>query len=64
MRGILKARKLGVVVPAIYYAEQEASTIYMEKVVATTSKEMLVPGRLDAEGLAPFHLQLQSIMGY
>ena len=48
VRALLKARKLGILVPAIYFAEPEASTIYMEKLDAVTSKEALLPGRLDA----------------
>ena len=47
MRASLKARKLGILTPVIYFAEHEASTIYMEKLEARTVKEMLMPGVLD-----------------
>lgn len=50
VRATLKARKLGLLTPAVYFAENDASTIYMEKLDARTVKEMLLPGNLDAEG--------------
>ena len=50
VRAILKARKLGVLTPAVYFAEPEASTIYMEKLDAKMLKELLVPGSLSSEG--------------
>ena len=53
VRASLKARKLGVLTPVIYFAEHEASTIYMEKLEARTVKEMLMPGVLDPAGKLP-----------
>lgn len=50
VRAILKARKLGILTPAVYFAEPEASTIYMEKLDAKMLKELLVPGGLSSEG--------------
>ena len=50
MRAILKARKLGILTPAVYFAEPEASTIYMEKLDARMLKDLLVPKALSSEG--------------
>jgi TP53 regulating kinase-like protein len=50
VRAILKARKLGILTPAVYFAEPEASTIYMEKLDAKMVKDLLLPGALSPEG--------------
>lgn len=50
VRSMVKARKLGLAVPAVYYVEHEASTIFMEKVVGRSVKEILLAGNLAPEG--------------
>jgi tRNA A-37 threonylcarbamoyl transferase component Bud32 len=52
VRSTLKARKLGVRTPVVYYVEHEASTIYMEKVLGTSLKDLLLQSQLSAEGTA------------
>lgn len=54
VRAILKARKLGILTPALYHAEPEASTIYMEKLDARMLKELLVPGALPLAGQSQY----------
>ncbi len=44
---MVKARKLGVVTPLVYYVESEASSIYMERVAGRSVKEVLLAGGLD-----------------
>ncbi len=50
VRAILKARKLGILTPAVYFAEPEASCIYMEKLDGRMLKEVLVSGGLSSTG--------------
>lgn len=50
VRTILKARKLGILTPAIYYVEPESSTIYMEKLDAKMLKDLLIPDALTTKG--------------
>ncbi len=50
VRSTVKARKLGVRTPVVYYVEHEASTIYMEKVLGTSLKDLLLQSQLTAEG--------------
>lgn len=51
VRSIVKARKLGVHTPVVYYVEFGANVIYMEKVVGTSVKELLQTGKLSDEGM-------------
>jgi len=46
----LKARKLGILTPAVYFAEAESSTIYMERLDAKMVKDLLLPGALPQDG--------------
>ena len=41
---------MGILTPAVYYAEAEASTIYMEKLAASMVKDLLLPEALSQEG--------------
>jgi len=51
VRAILKARKLGILTPAVYFAEAESSTIYMERLDAKMVKDLLLPGALPQDDL-------------
>jgi TP53 regulating kinase and related kinases len=50
VRSIVKARKLGVRTPVVYYVEFEANAIYMEKVHGTSLKDLLLSAKLSDEG--------------
>lgn len=50
VRSIVKARKLGVHTPVVYYVEFGANVIYMEKIVGHSLKELLLAGKLSDEG--------------
>jgi tRNA A-37 threonylcarbamoyl transferase component Bud32 len=50
VRSILRARKLGVNAPAIYFVEHAASAIYLEKVAGMSVKDVLRQGSLDGPG--------------
>lgn len=50
VRSILKARKLGVATPVLYFVEHEASSVYMERVQGGSLKEALHDSALTGEG--------------
>lgn len=50
VRSILRARKLGVPTPVLYYVEHDAASIYMEKVQGVSVKEALQGKQLDQQG--------------
>ncbi|CAK0780705.1 hypothetical protein CVIRNUC_005146 [Coccomyxa viridis] len=58
VRSILRARKLGVPTPVLYYVEHDAASIYMEKVQGVSVKEALQGKQLDQQGL---HTLLRAI---
>lgn len=47
---MVKARKLGALAPVVYCVEQEAATIYMEKVAGSSVKDAILSGSLSEEG--------------
>ncbi|EIE22357.1 kinase-like protein [Coccomyxa subellipsoidea C-169] len=49
VRSILRARKLGVPTPVLYFVEHEASAIYMELVQGCSVKAALLEGKLSEE---------------
>lgn len=59
VRSILRARKLGVTTPVLYYVEHAASSIYMEKVQGVSVKAALQSKQLDEQGrrLVSIHKQ-------
>ncbi len=50
VRGVLRARKLGVLTPCVLCVEHEASTIYFERVTGMPVKQALHDGELQPEG--------------
>lgn len=50
VRSIVKARKLGVPTPVLYFVEHEASAIYMEFVQGCSVKAALHEGKLIEQG--------------
>ena len=46
----MRARKLGVPTPVLYYVEHETSSIYMEKVEGMSVKAALQAWSLDEQG--------------
>ena len=46
----MRARKLGVPTPVLYFVEHEASTIYMELVQGCSVKAALLEGKLSDQG--------------
>jgi tRNA A-37 threonylcarbamoyl transferase component Bud32 len=46
----VRARKLGVPTPVLYFVEHEASTIYMELVQGCSVKAALLEGKLSDQG--------------
>ena len=50
VRSILRARKLGVPTPVLYYVEHETNCIYMEKVEGVSLKAALQNKQLDEQG--------------
>ncbi|KAK9829315.1 hypothetical protein WJX72_005157 [[Myrmecia] bisecta] len=51
VRSMLRARKVGVLTPVVQHVDHEASTIYMQKVIGRSIKDVLHEGSLEAEGL-------------
>ncbi len=51
----MRARKLGVPTPVLYYVEQETNSIYMEKVEGMSVKAALQSRALDEQGLPRPH---------
>jgi TP53 regulating kinase-like protein len=49
VRSILRARKLGVPTPVLYYVEHETNCIYMEKVEGVSLKALLQSKQLDEQ---------------
>jgi len=52
---MLRARKMGVPAPVVYYTELETSSIYMERVEGKSVKHVLQDGLLDAAGAGLLH---------
>ena len=50
VRSILRARKIGVACPVVYYVEQEAATIYMEQIEGRSVKELISEGKITEAG--------------
>eukprot|EP00891_Asterochloris_glomerata_P003059 jgi/Astpho2/3059/Aster-03363 len=46
VRSILRARKIGVACPVVYYVEQEAATIYMEQIQGRSVKALISEGKI------------------
>lgn len=46
----MKARKLGVMAPAVYLVDLKARTIYMEHIVGTTMKDVLNAAEVNLAG--------------
>ena len=51
VRSIVRARKLGVPTPVLYYVEHETNSIYMEKVEGMSVKAALQSRHLDEQGM-------------
>eukprot|EP00884_Botryococcus_braunii_P013574 jgi/Botrbrau1/22217/Bobra.168_1s0048.1 len=49
VRSIVKARKVGVRTPVVYYVEFEANAIYMEKVPGRSLKELMLSAKLSEQ---------------
>jgi tRNA A-37 threonylcarbamoyl transferase component Bud32 len=49
-RSVLRARKIGVPVPALFFVEMETSSIYMEHVAGHSIRHLLQAGSLDEAG--------------
>ena len=54
VRCMARARKAGVLTPALYSVEPEAGSIYMERVRGHSVKHLLSSGALDAAGVLFF----------
>lgn len=50
----MRARKLGVSTPVLYFVEHEASTIYMELVQGCSVKAALLEGKLLSDQGRPY----------
>ncbi len=50
VRSMLRARKSGVLTPVIYSVEHEAATIYMERIVGASVRDLLLSGKLKSNG--------------
>lgn len=50
VRSIVRARKLGVPTPVLYFVEHEASAIYMELIQGCSVKAALHEGKLTEQG--------------
>ena len=50
VRSILRARKIGVACPVVYYVEQEAATIYMEQIQGRSVKALISDGKITEAG--------------
>ena len=50
VRSILRARKIGVACPVVYYVEQEAATIYMEQIQGRSVKALISEGETTEAG--------------
>ena len=50
VRSILRARKIGVACPVVYYVEQEAATIYMEQIQGRSVKALISEGKITEAG--------------
>lgn len=48
---MVKARKLGALAPVVYCVEQEAATIYMERIAGSSVKDAILSGDLSEEGM-------------
>lgn len=57
-RGMVKARKLGALAPVVYCVEQEAATIYMERIAGSSVKDAILSGDLSEEGMAALMKQI------
>lgn len=53
VRSMVRARKMGVLTPVLFFVEQETSSIYMEKISGQSVKQLLLTGDLDAAGDKP-----------
>ena len=46
---MLRARKSGVLTPCIFFVEHEAATIFMEKIVGQSVRDILLSGNLTSD---------------
>eukprot|EP00877_Chromochloris_zofingiensis_P014462 jgi/Chrzof1/926/Cz01g34020.t1 len=62
VRSMVRARKMGVLTPVLFFVEQETSSIYMEKISGQSVKQLLLTGDLDAAGVDAMMAQIGRIL--
>ena len=52
VRSMLRARKTGVLTPCIFFVENDAATIFMERIEGQSVRDVLLSGNLAPAGMA------------
>lgn len=61
---MLRARKSGVLTPCIFFVENDAATIFMERIEGQSVRDVLLSGNMTAAGMpasAPVHGPCQNV---
>lgn len=60
---MLRARKAGVHTPSLYHVELPSSSIYMEKILGSSVKALLLGGTLSSEGVVSSRVSEERVPG-